>query len=526
MALTHVYEWNKEIGFTPITAEEAAKNFPDHGVSAQKEIFLCKLCNQYVTLTAPGKNIRHFRHSSAAQNKECEERQKYIKSFHLTSFKAPYLPIRLHINNSNFQLQLGFFLPRNNNELFECNKIKIVGDYNQNFEYSFDRIESEGISYLSVGSLPSKEYKISYENSTSSLSSYWPSVVTGISPEGTFFNTTNNKMLPLGSKALTNQKYYFLQRLSSPNLPKISGLSIQLIAEEKLSLSHSWYLYLVEIQNFTKEAARFFLQRSIFLTEKPACFYSIWPPCIQDNIFIYHSNEKIYFYLQNNQAELKIYPAEKTYNFIQSFKTSNGLLYSIFSSSKKQLVSLGINGSLGFTYILKTSINKEISYPKINIKDKIGNILQENSYTQLPKSKKLYISASFDGKVVIYKNKKLKLISKIFPNETFQINNISYGTVIKIFQGCDCIETIGFNKKQVNNTASFIKDQILLNKLKSSSNKGQLIKIPHSFGAAIKLLSNYPHSKQWFSNVIRKGKISTKAYKTLVKEITNLSGGL
>lgn len=79
MPLTHVCVWDSEIGYRRVTIEEARKIHP-HGARASSGFFVCELCAQNVCLTAPGINVQHFRHDSAAQTKACIDRQTTLVS--------------------------------------------------------------------------------------------------------------------------------------------------------------------------------------------------------------------------------------------------------------------------------------------------------------------------------------------------------------------------------------------------------------------------------------------------------------
>ena len=72
MPLTHVCVWDGKAGYRRVSIEEACSMYP-YTVAANRGIFVCSLCAQNVGLTAPGANVRHFRHTSAAQKKECED---------------------------------------------------------------------------------------------------------------------------------------------------------------------------------------------------------------------------------------------------------------------------------------------------------------------------------------------------------------------------------------------------------------------------------------------------------------------
>lgn len=148
MPLTHVCVWDSKTGYRRVTVEEACEMYP-YGASARSGHFVCELCAQNVLLTAPGMNVQHFRHDPASPNKECDERQasfdpNYGRS--LRALNSHIMPLRLVVTGSIFSLQLGFFYPPDNKA--HCDKIKIAGDSHQVYEYSFERIERIGTTYL------------------------------------------------------------------------------------------------------------------------------------------------------------------------------------------------------------------------------------------------------------------------------------------------------------------------------------------------------------------------------------------
>ena len=77
MPLSHVCVWDADIGYKRISLESACKMYPN-GASAKSGYFVCELCAQNVLLTAPGVNVRHFRHDPSSPNKECDERQAHF----------------------------------------------------------------------------------------------------------------------------------------------------------------------------------------------------------------------------------------------------------------------------------------------------------------------------------------------------------------------------------------------------------------------------------------------------------------
>ena len=279
MPLTHVCVWDGKAGYRRVSIEEACSMYP-YTVAANRGIFVCSLCAQNVGLTAPGANVRHFRHTSAAQKKECEDRaQAYARAS--TGYNCHPMPLRIKVAHGSYLLELGFFhAPSFATSGPRCQKIIITDDNKQQHIYSFERLSLEGVTYLNVGNIPSTEYHLSYDHPSSNLDRYWPSKTTGVNIRGSFFDCSTGKILYSGSKAYPYRDYYLLQRRSIGYVPH--GISYESIAETRTGSFTTWYLYKIHVQDFSASVARFFLERSTFLTEKPVVFYPIWPPYVED----------------------------------------------------------------------------------------------------------------------------------------------------------------------------------------------------------------------------------------------------
>lgn len=507
MPLTHVCVWDSEIGYRRITVEEARKMHP-FGVPASYGCFVCELCAQNVLLTAPGVNIQHFRHDPSSPNKECDERQAYFDPTYgrtIRGLNSHVIPLRLVVKGSTFSLELGFFYPPEKKA--HCDRIRIANDAHQLFEYSFERIEKFGTTYLSVGSIPSRVYGIDYVNSNDTLQKYWSNKITGINSSGSFFNAQTGHILLPGAKAYSDNSYYLLQRhqLFVYN----SDLEVTQISQVQSNGSTTWYLYKIRVKHFTARAAKFFLGYSIFLTEKPTKFYPLWPAYTTDPHFIYHNSANFYFYLCGDDAELKSFPASSNV-----LDTHDGKLYKLYTREREQLISIGKSGALGFSYLIKQPLNKKVSKPKFSIKDSAGTELTEDSYTKLPKSKLILVSCQYDGKAVVRRKQKIEHIYKLSSEQDLLIDGLAFDTEICFYHGCDCVRTLQFQKEEpLHSTLDF--DNELVTKLRNCS--GPMIAVTHSIGSVGGKLSAYPETKRWLLKAIRKGKMPRSAYLLLQK---------
>lgn len=511
MPLTHVCVWDSEIGYRRVTVDEANELYP-YEVPSSRGHFVCELCAQNVGFSKArvDTGTRYFFHSSAAQNKDCEDRQIQLSnaaSQRLSSLSSHTMPFRIAVNGSTFTLQLGFFYPPDYKA--HCDKIKIANDTHQTYEYSFERIERIGTTYLNVGTVPSRIYGINYVNANAELKKYWPNKVIGVSVTGSLFDGRTGHILLPGTKAFSTNSYYLLQKRQITITPK--DLQIQEISRVRSTDYSIWYLYKIHVKQFTARAAKFFLSYSIFLTEKPTKFYPIWPVYIEDPLFIYHNSSNFYFYLRGDDAELKSYPATSN-----ALDTQDGKLYKLYTREREQLISLGKAGTLGFSYLIKQPLSKKASHPNLSIKDAAGAELTEDSYTKLPKSKYISVSCQYDGKAIVRRNQKTEHIYKLSFEQNLLIDGLAFGTEIRFYHGCDCVRTLRFERSQIDtNTAE--QDRILINKLQACTDPK--VPIPHSLGFVAGEYESYPRTKQWLYATLRQGEISRKALRILISNI-------
>ena len=517
MALTHVCVWDPQIGYRRITTEEASELFP-YGASARSGHFVCELCTQNVGLSKAriDTGTRYFFHNSAEQDKECEDRQKQTDRAdqqRLSSLSNHAMPLRIALLGSAIRFELGFVRPPDSGE--HCKTIRISGTSHEVFEHNFEeRIEQFGTSFLNVGETPSPVYGIEYIQATSGLSNYWGNTAAGVRTAGSLFDYNTRLMLQVGGKAFSRNKYYLLLRQRLYNRP--TDIDAREITKVQTKRFATWYLYEIRVNRFSEAASKFFLQYSIFLTEKPTKYYPIWPPYIQDPYFIYHDSDDIYLYLCGDDATLKAFPNNPNKLF-----TGEGRVYRLHSRGREQLVSLGKSGALGFSYLIRQSLVREAPLPEIQIKDLAGEELTEEQYSKLPKGKQISVLPQYDGKAVIKKKGKTVYIYKLSADESLLIDALSLGTEILFYQGCDCVKTVRFEAESTSRNVQLL-DETLVRQLSSCT--GPKVPVTHRIGALAGKYEAYPQTKQWLRTAIRSGTISRKALRILTESIPNTKG--
>ena len=514
MALTHVCVWDDKEGYRRTTIEEASEEYP-YGVPARYGVFVCQLCAQNVCLTSKGSNARHFRHTSATQNRECEERSKVYDSLVLRSNSHP-MPIRISVGDNYYNLSLGFMgMPLEDKEKW-CEKITITGEGTQKFVYSSERIGTSGITYLSVGSDPSPEYHIQYDNPRAQAKFHWPEICSGVDPKGTLFDGSSGLMLNAGAKACPFHSYFLLQNQKIYNVP--NGLRSEHVLELKNKSGTVWHLYQIEAMEFSKDVAYFFMKKSIFLKEKAGEFFPIWPPFAKTPYFIYHHSDEIYFLLSDMQSDLRRYPKKGS---LESEGIDTGKVYRLAETSREQLVSVGQLGALGFQYIVNQELNLVAEAPEICLKDFDDVPIEPGICDSLPKRNILKVTAPFDGVVQVLRESKIQEIQALHSNEQLIIDQVKYGYEIAVFQNIDIVCSVKFVRPARKNIENSEADQLLFRKLQNA--RGHEVPVPHSLGCLFPYFKNMTLTRRWLYAHIRLGTCSDNALKIL-KEFVDGSG--
>ena len=505
-SLQHVCIWSDN-GWKHITASEAAKIHPGGTVSAHSGLFMCELCGQYVHLIQGEYQVPHFRHSSSEKNKDCSERT-FASSYYFTYRAVEYdLPIRIiGIKSSSFQFELGLIkVPENllTNDFYIT--IKPV-DYNvSDFVYSKERINTDGITYLSIGEIPYTEYTLSYPEISNNLSSYWPKKVNGIDLNGTLFEKISGRKLPYDSDVEVNKEYYLLT--NRVLFGTFSGIKIKEICLKRVH-GNAFYLYLVSADELNEDAAKFFLRYHYRLTPKPISMQPIWPPYAQGSYIIKYNQKSVYMLLKGNVEDIKTFPTANLHHFlIDDFNK----LYNISCSERQQLISTGRSNVLQYAYFWKEPIDSEVFEPEFSVTDIDGNYINDGECTDLPKNRIIRIYTAYDGETIIIKDGMVFNKIRISAQKEINIDGISYGVQVQLLIGLDCIWECKFVKDVIENV--IVNEEEILKYIQC--NGGSMLVLPHSlFNMAVEL-KQYPKIHQWILKCVRDGKISEQSFRRL-----------
>ena len=493
-------------GWKRITAAEAARLHPSGTVSAHSGLFMCELCGQYVLLTEGKVQVRHFRHSSAEKSKNCPERTFGPGAVISFTAEEHELPIRIcNINNHRFDLELGFIqIPF---KLFTDQlKIEIKSSQHKGCSliYSKERISSEGITYLSIGGIPSEQYYLNISGTTEEVYQYWPKIVQGIDPAGTIFNAESGKKLVYDSDVIVGKKYYLLRRGMVSGLYR-SHVTIKELLRETISWE-TWYLYEVTAKDYNEEAARFFLDYHCRLTENPISIQPVWPVYIENPYIVKHNKKSVVMHIKGNAPTTQTFPATE----IKKFTTIKGVILEINCNNRHELISAGRTKALQYLYFWKEPLNKTTDKPAAVVTDLHDVLYTEEQYHTIPEKGILRFSVPYDGTLSVRLNGNLINRRKLFANISIELDEITWGMEIDVRIGLDSIWKASF--VHIIKGSLFDEEKILS---QIQSYRGPMIDIPHTLGSLSLKLNGYPKIQKWLYQCIRSGQMNEQAYRYL-----------
>lgn len=471
MSLENVYIWKDGEGYVPINIEEACDCFPEK-VTYKSQIFICKLCGQYVTLTGyeSGKRARYFRHApveygslkngNVDADKLCADRARMITQIYqkAQSLASHVMPMRLELNSSSFALLIGFYCPQefinNTNGLISLQNNSV--GYERTF--STNRLIPGEVTYFNLGSLLLDKYDVCLQNISRDLAQFWPSCIEGFLEHGGVFYAESGRRIYRGAKVSVRHKFLFLFSSDYENwfLEKTKDNTAD---TKKLFPTHEslnqfsnawnkpkeskWCIYQLEMSAITKDTIDLFLTYGIDLVNKVADFHQVWPPyiCTVDNTI--NSAKELYFYLNSKVEEVKIYPQGDSLCVHQG---NHGLFYLIKPNQKTQLLTLGAYGALGYTYLQYNESELSAVKPKLSITNNLGQILDKTSYDDISGWKYISVESEVDGKLKIYENGKLIDIRLIKGgNDNKQLlspSDLVLGRRYDFFQSCTLVHSL------------------------------------------------------------------------------------
>ena len=500
-SLTHVCHWTRH-GWKRITAEEAAREYPVT-VSASSGLFMCELCNQYVTLTNGDEKVRHFKHKKKEANvcPEGSDDSNYCSSFSAHEYE---LPIRIIlISEKKFMLELGLIPVPGSIRVRQCNqKIIVSGEGINSQTYLMERLQTDVITYLPIGNVPSASYFI---EAGDMLNQFWPRKVTGISSNGTVFEMNSRKRLIENADVQIGRKYYLLCRRA---IDCHEDIRIEKVCEQRIR-GTCWKVYVIEATAFSEYAARFFLELKCRLTDSPLLIQPIWPVYVEKSSVIQHNESNWILHVSGDEGiSVKTLPA--VHIRPRSLPGMEGRIWDIPCNDRQQLLTVGRTKVLQYLYFLRTELHGTATLPQVKVMDLKGEEVRPGYSKHLPKEKSLCITAPFDGMLVV-RGRDGFVIEKreISADKISSLSELKMGYQLTVYQGLDAVWSITFESEKKATISH--RDEQIAKRLEAYH--GGMLPIAHSLGGVAAQLTEYPMVRQWLYKRIRQGEMPVAAYR-------------
>lgn len=503
MPLTHVCVWGKN-GWRRITLSEATKLHPIGKVSANSGLFMCELCGQYVTLTQANIRDSYFKHSKQEDDKNCPERtfgsanwQSRYNTLHLDT---KGMPIKLIVlDGRNFKFQIGFpALP--NNDVNRRNIITIITQQKSSYNYSFERINYEGVTYLDVGSSVSNTYQIKTEDNQ--FQRYWPSVIKGVS-NYSLFEKNSGKKLAVDADVKVGGAYY---ALTSYEIRSTNHVGVK-----RICMMQEWKVYEIIPNDLSEDAAKFFLKYfHCRLTDSPINLTLLWPVVVNSPFFTFYKEGSVFALIQGD-AQFQLFPNA----FIKTDTVENGKLIQTRCNERQQLLSIGrtIN-ILEYTYLQKSDFDYKAREYEISVFQMNQESIENEAIISCPADQTLYFLPKYDGYFIAEREGWIETKIKFNAEKLFRYENLLKGYRYSIIIGHDTVWKCEI-KPGISRNISVNSDVDLVNKLRKLNTRK--ISLSHSFGHIASRMKDYPITKQWLYTQIKKGEISEDAKELLVR---------
>ena len=511
LKLKHVEAWIEGTGWVHVDDPADLDIHAYATVSANRELFRCSECGQYVILTREGSYRRHFKHSKQEREKDCPDRTN-TTSNSSRKLDKHYLPLRLVLSSNNdIHFEIGFVrLPE---EWYDNITVEIKPSNNSHHSYIYnqDRFFFDATTYLSVGSTPANSYQLTIKEGNPGICSFWPNQIPGIETNGSLFEKNSGLLKPCNSDVVVGKQYYVLTNGRLNRVP--SSIHYNWITSTSGSIPNQlWNLYSIEASKFDQETASFFQRYSYRLAEREVMMQPVWPLYKESSFSIQHNQPSMYMFI-TGKGTIDYYPKKDS----KAFSKDNNQVVWFHSLERQQVMAIGKYETIAYSYFWKTSLSKTYQEPVLDVLSIDESTFPPGNNFSLPHSKCLLVSSKYYGHVERWKRGKLINNQDLKPSSKTMVNDIGFGEEIKVFIGLDCVWSASFIKEH---TESLIDEREIVKQL--DSNKRSLIPAPHALKRIAVEFKPYPLIQAWIRKTIKSNQISQQSYRQLQELYRNL----
>jgi hypothetical protein len=494
-------------------------------ISAKRKMFVCPDCCEYVAFVYCRHKNSYFKHEKSDGTRKCDI---YIKRINSNSNNkiSPYekagLPLYLLKYVNSYCINIGFYpISKKAMEIAVADKLSLSIYTEDGFNITTKFINEESflsdtISFVQIDRI-SRKYRIKFnkENLPDEIAEKWAVEIEGIDDRGAFFKYNEYGGMKIReSEAITMGVDYYLV---SKYAPAIDGAVFKKIGEINL-VKNSWNksvfgVYIIKFTEINQQNERYCLKNfGLFLVNDSPRLNPIWPPCNKNEQLYVYRGEKLasFFFNVCNKAERKLFLYPEKSVTIEHLDENKSIAL-IPVDNTERTVSVGrANNVFYFSVVVRESSKTGFDF-KVSAEDGKSKIYESGEHVELPYNNRIRIITGFKVTIHVYYYDNLEY--KRCVNDSVWIDNIRYGSVIKVFHGLDPVFELKF--KRANKTGVKGYDDNFIREL--ISYRGNQILTPVSFKYILPRLIHKPVLYEYVKKAIKTGYINKTAMQKILK---------
>ena len=433
--------------------------------------FICPECGEYVAFVYRNKYKSYFRHGDKdlAQT-DCDLR---TSSSYLSVYEKVGLPIFLKKYRNHFEIWLGLYgleldlleeaEKRHSSLHIRCGNKTIA-----NFYIDQQRFQEHKMTDIKLHQV-AESYELTIQSDSSEiisrLTDRWGKIISGISNHGALFfcNGQKNRKLIHNCEVTYDTPYLFVSLSNSRLLQFMNVESFKLgMLDVDHSFGRTYHVYQVTFKNLTdyENSELSYYLREIFkisLVNKPTRIFSLWPPSIVDDPFVFYQNEgNTYHLMQSAENDVSLYQhGYQSRTLIQptplSSKNNENYLFSFHVTKEDQILTLvKKRKTVGSIYKVMSSIEDDEQSFKFRIIDKNNADVLAGEHKQLPPDKQMKVITNARCELLWMRSGTVHAIINIHDVNGVTIKNLLFGDELFLIYGNKFYPLVRFVYDQSN----------------------------------------------------------------------------
>jgi len=245
----------------------------------------------------------------------------------------------------------------------------------------------------------------------------------------------------------------------------------------------------------------------------------LWPPCNKrEQTYVYeYKQDAAFFFKTSGQEDRKIFVYPEKQAMINVLDKNRAITFIPVDEIERPVSIERAERIFAFTVVARDR-EKLVFNSEVIVEDDRFNSFFSGEYTKLPHNNRIRVKTGFKGTIYVFYNDDLEYLKSI--DDSVWLDNIRYGTVIKIFHGLDPVFTLKFTKPI--KTMHMEEEEKLIKELMSYT--GNDVLTPISFKYILLQLIDSPKLSEYVKKAIKLGYVNKTAMHRILRNICQVTG--